>query len=45
MDDLEVENAAYYASADRRGLNPDPARHLAETETWVVEPLEAEVDR
>jgi hypothetical protein len=38
--DLEAANAAYYDSAERRSFDPDPARHLAETNAWIVEPLE-----
>jgi hypothetical protein len=26
----------YYASLERRALDPDPARHLAETRTWFM---------
>jgi hypothetical protein len=43
-EDLESANAAYYASAERRALDPDPARHLAETTTWVLEELERPPD-
>lgn len=39
-EDLEAANEAYYTSPERRALDPDPARHLQKTETWIVEPLE-----
>jgi len=32
-------DAAYYASPERASLDPDPARHLANTETWIVDPV------
>jgi hypothetical protein len=38
-DDFETADEAYYASDERRALDPDPARHLAETKTrfmWSV---------
>ena len=38
--DLEAANAAYYASPERRSLDPDPARHLAETNAWIVQALD-----
>ncbi len=39
-EDLEAANEGYYASPERQALDPDPARHLEKTETWIVEPLE-----
>jgi ribosomal protein L11 methylase PrmA len=39
-EDLAAANDAYYASPERRSMDPDPARHLRQTETWIVEPLE-----
>ena len=36
-DDLETADAAYYASPERTALDPDPARLLAEVQTFVVE--------
>ena len=42
--DLETANAAYYSSPERRSLHPDPARHLAETNAWIVEPLDESGD-
>jgi hypothetical protein len=38
--ELEAANAAYYASPERRSLDPNPARHLAETNSWIVAPLD-----
>jgi hypothetical protein len=35
-DDLATADAAYYASAERAAIEPDPARHLAETEHVVM---------
>jgi hypothetical protein len=43
-DDLEEANASYSASPERAALDPDPARHLAETSTWILEPLERTSD-
>jgi hypothetical protein len=40
----EAANASYYASPARRSLDPDPARHLAETNAWIVESLEESGD-
>jgi hypothetical protein len=34
--DFEAADEAYYASEERRALDPDPARHLAETQTWFM---------
>jgi NIPSNAP protein len=34
--DFEVADARYYASPERKRLNPDPARHLAKTEHWML---------
>jgi len=30
---------AYYESPERRALDPDPARHLAQTEHWLMQAL------
>jgi hypothetical protein len=35
-DDYQAANDAYYASPERRALDPDPARHLAATEHWPL---------
>jgi hypothetical protein len=32
----EVADAAYYDSQERSSLSPDPARHLAKTEQWMM---------
>ncbi len=34
--DFEAADEAYYASPERRALDPDPARHIAETRTWLM---------
>jgi hypothetical protein len=34
--DFEAADEAYYASDERRALDPDPARHLTETRTWFM---------
>ncbi|HEY4413807.1 MAG TPA: hypothetical protein VGN06_12475, partial [Gaiellaceae bacterium] len=36
-DDLEAADAAYYASPERTALDPDPARLLAEVQTFLLE--------
>jgi hypothetical protein len=36
-EDLESANEAYYTSPERAALDPDPARHLAETNAWILE--------
>jgi NIPSNAP len=36
-DDLEAADAAYHASPERAALDPDPARHLADVQTWLLE--------
>ena len=38
-EDWETKNAKYYASADRTGLDPDPAQHIAKAEQWIVTPV------
>ncbi len=35
-EELEEANAAYYESAARQALDPDPARHIAEIEQELV---------
>jgi NIPSNAP len=32
-----ARDAEYYASEERKALDPDPARHVAETETLMVD--------
>jgi hypothetical protein len=39
---FEAADKAYYQSAERRGLDPDPARHVVEAHSWFVTPLEPE---
>lgn len=34
-----ARDAEYYASDERRSLDPDPARHIAEMETAIVAPV------
>ena len=34
--DFEVADSRYYASPERKRLNPDPARHLAKIEHWML---------
>ena len=38
-EDWETKDAAYYASAERAALNPDPAPYLASAEQWFVTPV------
>jgi hypothetical protein len=39
-DDLEGANESYYSSRERRAFDPDPARHLAEAKTWILDSLD-----
>jgi hypothetical protein len=34
----EAADAAYYESAERTSMQPDPARHLASTQQWLMRP-------
>ncbi|HVA30800.1 MAG TPA: hypothetical protein VMU58_05990 [Gaiellaceae bacterium] len=36
-DELEAEDAAYYASPERAAVEPDPARHIDSAQTWRLE--------
>ena len=36
-DDLEAADAAYYGSPERRALQPDPARLLADVQTFTLD--------
>jgi hypothetical protein len=36
-DDLVAADAAYYASPERAAIDPDPARHIESTQTWLLE--------
>ena len=38
-EDLETADAAYYASPERKAMDPDPARNLTEIRTWLMEEL------
>ena len=35
----EEADAAYYASPERTAMQPDPARHLARTESSLIRPV------
>jgi hypothetical protein len=37
----EEVDGAYYASPERKAIQPDPARHLAATQTWLMQALPA----
>jgi len=34
---LEEADASYYASPERAAFDPDPARHIADVRTWLLE--------
>lgn len=34
----EEADAAYYASPERAAMQPDPARHIAKSEQWLMSP-------
>jgi hypothetical protein len=36
-DDFAAADEAYYAAPERKALHPDPARHVATAQTWIVE--------
>jgi hypothetical protein len=36
-ENLQAADAAYYESPERESIDPDPARHLAETEHLLLE--------
>ena len=36
--DWQAADDAYYASDERRAIDPDPARHLLHTEQWMMRP-------
>jgi hypothetical protein len=38
-DDFAAADAAYYELSERRAMEPDPARHLADTKTILLEDL------
>jgi hypothetical protein len=35
----EAANETYYGSPERAAVDPDPARHVAPTEEWVLQPV------
>jgi hypothetical protein len=36
---FEESDAVYYASPERHALQPDPARHIARPQTWMISAL------
>jgi len=38
-DDWEAKEKAYYASAERAAVNPDPAQYIAKIEKWFLTPV------
>lgn len=38
-DGWQAADEAYYASSERRAIEPDPARHLLATEQWMMRPV------
>jgi hypothetical protein len=34
--DYEAANRAYYASPERQAVDPEPTRHLMNTEHWIL---------
>jgi hypothetical protein len=34
----EEADAAYYGSSERTAMQPDPARHIAKSEHWLMSP-------
>lgn len=36
-EDLEAQDAAYYASPERAAVDPDPARHIDSALTWRLQ--------
>ncbi len=33
----EAKDSAYYASPERKALNPDPAVYIGKAETWIMD--------
>jgi NIPSNAP protein len=33
-------DATYYGSPERKALQPSPARHIVEQQTWMIEPAD-----
>jgi hypothetical protein len=38
-DDFVAANDAYYASEERRTVEPEPSRHIEHAEFWSLEPV------
>lgn len=38
-DGWQAADEAYYSSAERRAIDPDPTRHLLRTEEWLMRPV------
>jgi hypothetical protein len=38
-DDFAAANDAYYASEERRTVEPEPSRHIAHSEFWSLRPV------
>ena len=38
-EDIESADRTYYKSPERAALDPDPARHLTDIRTWLMEEL------
>lgn len=38
-EDWAAREAAYYGSAERKGVDPDPARLIAHGEEWTIRPV------
>jgi hypothetical protein len=38
-EDFEAANQAYYASAERRAVQPEPSRHVRHAEHWPLRPV------
>ncbi len=36
---FEARDAAYYAAPERKAVSPDPARHLTQIDTRLMEPV------
>jgi hypothetical protein len=40
-EDWNAKDAAYYASPERKSLEPDPAKLIAESQRWLIRPVPA----
>jgi hypothetical protein len=36
-------NETYYASPERAAVKPDPARHIADSQTWIMESIDPDL--